>query len=395
MSALIEARTISGSSGANQVRTATGLPVVGIGVRRGQSVATPTPLVIVDVDRLNCNLREFATSIADRRVAFRPHVTSHRCLSIALRQIQLGAVGFTASSPREAEILWDAGFRDVVITFPVAGATNWQRIARLAGDGQIAVHVDSEAGARGLSEAARAAGTTIGVQIEIDAGGGLSGVDATDIDAVAGLAEVVTGTEGLDYQGIAAARGTARHTWVGNESPMGEQGLTMAAVVDALRARALPPNVVAAGSTQTARTLAECPAITEVRAGAYPFLYGDSAAGTVDTDRIALTVESTVVSVTTDGRVTLDAGSTTFGASRPGVGGAFAISTDGRVSVERLDADHGLGRLAKGASAKVGERLRLIPASAVAAIGEAGALIAVRDDEVREIWPTTSRVPPT
>ena len=115
----------------------------------------PTPAVIVDLDTLEENLSSWQASVASAGPRFRPHIKTHKTIEIAARQIELGASGIAAAKVSEAEVFATAGFRDIVIAYPVLGADKAERVARMAASGtDIAVKVDSELGAEELSNSA-------------------------------------------------------------------------------------------------------------------------------------------------------------------------------------------------------------------------------------------------
>jgi D-serine deaminase-like pyridoxal phosphate-dependent protein/AcrR family transcriptional regulator len=364
-------------------------PAFDLGAHRGQHRnEVPTPHLAVDIDRLEANLRLFPRALGG--VSFRPHAKSHKCLPIAIRQLAAGAVGICVAKAGEARVFWSAGIRDVVIAYPVTGRDKVQEIAEMARDGRVAVHVENEVAARELSRAAETVGASIGAQIEIDTGMGRSGVPVADRSRLLGLVELVDKLPGLEYQGISTYRGLSTEPDAATAGR--EEAELMAQLADALRAADFPPAVVAAGSTATAAVVASVGGVTEVRAGAYPFMDGAQvAAGTVPVDRVALTVVATVVSLSGAGRVTVDAGSKTFGVGGPGCSAVYASSADGRVIIDRLNEEHGVGRLVDGGVVEVGDRIELIPTYASSAVGTTDAIVVLHRDEVREVWPVAAR----
>jgi D-serine deaminase-like pyridoxal phosphate-dependent protein len=54
-----------------------------------------TPCVLIDLDRVEANLKR-AQAFADARgLRLRPHIKTHKIPRFALRQVELGAVGIT------------------------------------------------------------------------------------------------------------------------------------------------------------------------------------------------------------------------------------------------------------------------------------------------------------
>lgn len=69
-------------------------------------VPSETPCLVVDADVLDRNLRAMADSARVRSLALRPHAKTHKCIEIALRQLELGAVGVTVATVTEPRSSW-------------------------------------------------------------------------------------------------------------------------------------------------------------------------------------------------------------------------------------------------------------------------------------------------
>jgi D-serine deaminase-like pyridoxal phosphate-dependent protein len=80
-----------------------------------------TPAVLVDLDRVEANLRR-AQAYADAHgLKLRPHIKTHKIPELARRQVELGAVGITCQKLGEAEVMADAGLGDILLTFNLLG----------------------------------------------------------------------------------------------------------------------------------------------------------------------------------------------------------------------------------------------------------------------------------
>jgi len=156
------------------------------GPRVGQRVGDlDTPVLLVDLDRMEANIARWQRLADASGVAFRPHVKTHKVPAIAALQLEAGAVGIACAKVAEAEVFVASGSEDVVVAYPVVGDEKWRRIAELARRARITVNVESEVAARGLSSAAAAAGVTIAVQVEIDTGMHRCGFDSADVEITA------------------------------------------------------------------------------------------------------------------------------------------------------------------------------------------------------------------
>ena len=91
-----------------------------------------TPAVLIDLDRVEANLRR-AQDYADAHgLRLRPHIKTHKIPEFARRQVELGAVGITCQKLGEAEVMADAGIGDILLTFNLLGRAKLQRLVALA-----------------------------------------------------------------------------------------------------------------------------------------------------------------------------------------------------------------------------------------------------------------------
>ena len=91
-----------------------------------------TPAVLIDLDRVEANLRR-AQDYADAHgLKLRPHIKTHKIPELARRQLELGAVGITCQKLGEAEVMADAGIRDILLTFNLLGRAKTHRLVALA-----------------------------------------------------------------------------------------------------------------------------------------------------------------------------------------------------------------------------------------------------------------------
>jgi len=78
-----------------------------------------TPVVLIDQDILDRNLRGMADYCASHRIALRPHTKTHKIPEIGRLQVQYGSAGITVAKVSEAEVMADAGISDIVVVYPV------------------------------------------------------------------------------------------------------------------------------------------------------------------------------------------------------------------------------------------------------------------------------------
>ncbi|MBI3476789.1 MAG: alanine racemase [Acidobacteria bacterium] len=356
-----------------------------------------TPATLIDLDRLERNIREWQASMDGHGVKFRPHIKTHKIPEIARMQVAAGAVGIVCAKVSEAEPFAAAGVEDICIAYPVFGEVKWQRIAELARNTKrVTVNCDCEEAARGLSKAAAKAGVTIYLQIDIDSGLHRGGVPNDDPVAIEKLARVIESLPGLKFSGITTYRSSG---FPGAPSPRDAghaEGRLLVEVATQLRNAGIEVHEVTAGSTPTGKWVAEVAGVTEVRAGNYVFndlmQLGNSIA---DESQLGLSVLCTVASHNQADRLTIDGGSKTFSGDAGGVGSgrtapaAIARAVDRKIFVERLNEEHGMARTEE--KVTLGEKIRFFPYHACTCANLSDEIIGFRGERVEVVWPVRAR----
>jgi D-serine deaminase-like pyridoxal phosphate-dependent protein len=333
-----------------------------------------TPAAVVDLDRLEHNLSRWQAHCDRLGLASRPHVKTHKCVEIARRQMQLGAVGVTCQTLHEAEVMAGAGIRDIVLPYNLVGGEKLARLASLLSQATVRVSVDDAALLAGLVSAAVGTGRELGVMVDCDTGLGRTGVDSPD--AAADLAQLVAGTEGLRFAGLLTY-----------PAPPGARGFLDRAV-ELLEHRGIRTPVVSAGGTPTMWRSGELiPVVNEYRVGTYAFHdRATVAAGAAALDDVALTVAATVVS-RRNGRAILDAGSKALSSDRgpdESFGHVFEAPSS---SLRRLDEEHGYVSLSPGESLELGQQVRVVPNHACVVANLFEELVIVGKERPVTRWP--------
>ncbi len=76
----------------------------------------PTPCMVVDIDLFEKNLKTMADFARSAPIQMRPHVKVHKSVDIAKRQVALGAIGITAATIAESELMSNGGIKGVLWT---------------------------------------------------------------------------------------------------------------------------------------------------------------------------------------------------------------------------------------------------------------------------------------
>jgi D-serine deaminase-like pyridoxal phosphate-dependent protein len=307
-----------------------------------------TPVPVVDLDRLEANIEKMQAYCNLHGLRLRPHIKTHKSAQIAKMQINRGAVGLTCQKIREAEVMEDAGFTDLLLSYPQVGVGRVSRLAWLARRINLSLYVDGEVSFETATQAAAAAEKTIGIWIDFDSGAFRTGVQTPE-DA-ARLAKSVDEHPFLIFVGLATY-------------PLLPRSADFYAEFVALWGR--PVGFSGAG-TPTAWTAHETKGLTEVRQGTYVFhdrsTVGD---GSATLDECAYHVLSTVIARPTSTRAILDAGSKSLTSDRvsPSGGDGFGLILEyPDLSIVRLYEEHAVVSVPDGhPGLSVGERVTILP----------------------------------
>jgi D-serine deaminase-like pyridoxal phosphate-dependent protein len=350
-----------------------------------------TPCLLVDVDRLDGNIRRMAELIGDAGVRLRPHAKTHKLAQVAKRQLAAGCHGLTVAKLGEAEMLVSHGVEDVFIAYPLWGPRKWERLCHLAEQATVRVAADSYEVCEGIAAAAARRGLSIAVRIEVDTGFGRCGVQSAE-EALT-LAARITKLRGVELAGVMSFAG---QTYAGGPERVREGALADAErlleVAAALRDGGFEAPEVSVGSTPGAAYVAELGAVTEVRPGTYVFSDRDQVAlGWGTLDDCALTVLSTVVSRPTPTRAVIDAGTKTLSSDRASTAEGFgAVRGCPGWTLASLSEEHGILEVPPGA-APIGTPVEIIPNHACGTLNLHDWVAAVHDGVVADWWRVEGR----
>jgi D-serine deaminase-like pyridoxal phosphate-dependent protein len=325
-----------------------------------------TPFLAVDRTVLARNIDEMAAAARAAGIAVRPHTKTHKSPHIARMQRDAGAAGIQVAKLGEAEVMVDAGLDDILVGYPIVGAAKLARLAQVAERARISVALDDLGVAAGVAEAARRAGSTIGLYLEIDTGAHRLGVSPDEAPRrAARLAELA----GVQFHGIFTHEGHAYRCRPGSDEPAAiaaEVADAMRRAAAAIEAAGVPCPELSVGATPTVRHMLGQEGVTMVRPGTYVF--NDRAQlelGAADADHLAAYVVATVVARPSRDRAVIDAGSKSLSSDqRPYASGApsygLAIGHPGW-EVVGLSEEHGMLAIEPDAEVSVGDRVAILP----------------------------------
>lgn len=355
-----------------------------------------TPAVLVDLDRLEANLRRMSDYAAEHGLALRPHVKTHKSTTVARRQLSLGAAGVTCATPREAEVMAQVS-NDILIAHPLFGP-KLKRVMQLHSPVALSVLVDSPEAIDALGRAAHEAGRPVSVLVELDVGLHRTGV--VDASTAAALAARIARHPSLSYAGIGWYPGHIREHVDAQEQQLRELRELTQRALDTLQRAGVAPRVMSGGSTPIAWQTHTVPGLTEIRPGTY--VYNDrttAAVGACDWDDCALTVLATVISTSVPGQAVIDAGSKALGrepmrgVAHDGEDWGFgSLINCPEVRVIRMSEEHGILDLSRTTwRPAVGETVRVVPNHVCIVTHLNDMVYGVRGDRVETTWAIEAR----
>jgi D-serine deaminase-like pyridoxal phosphate-dependent protein len=266
-----------------------------------------TPVLLLDLDILESNIKKMAEFFRNKPVRLRPHIKTHKTPIIAHKQVAAGADGIACQKLTEAEVMVESGIRDVFVTNQVVGWNKALRLARLAHHSKISVIVDDAMNVRQLSQAASQVGVTLNVLVEVNVGMNRCGVPPGK-PAVT-LAKEIVNAHGLKFQGILGYEG---HCVLLDDYAKKKQLCLEALAKDVetkqlLIDSGLDVEKVCAGGTSTYDITGLYPGITEIHPGTYATMDLKFKNMGMPFD-CAVTLLTSVISTPTTGRATIDAG---------------------------------------------------------------------------------------
>ena len=346
-----------------------------------------TPALLLDLDALEANIGLMAAHFAPRHCKLRPHFKSHKCTAIARLQMKAGAVGITCAKLGEAEVVADAGIRNILIANEIVGPVKIARLIQLCRRADPMVAADSAVNVRMLSEFAAAARVSLGVLVEVDVGQNRCGVAPGQ--SALDLARLIMGSPGLRFEGLHGYEGHCVDDRVETER-MQRARASLKLLVDTRRLlehSGLRVNIVTGGGTGTYYLNSDYEGIDEVQAGSYAAMdwwYSDIR----PEFRQAMSILSTVISRPKPEVAVIDVG-------RKGVGAEWGAPRvrdfPGAQVVSYSSEEHMKIAVPADCGLQVGDHLRIIPSHGCTTSNLYSEFVIHRDGSVLGMWPIEGR----
>jgi D-serine deaminase-like pyridoxal phosphate-dependent protein len=353
----------------------------------------PTPCLVLDLDRFESNLDKMSRFAGERGTALRPHAKTHKCVNIAQRQIEKGAIGICVATIAEAEIMARAGIHGLLITGEMVGEPKISRLVRVISEAPDTMTVVDDAhNVEELQRAASSAGIRITVMIDLDIGQNRTGT--LPGEPALRLAESIAHSKNLRLKGICAYAGHVAHVTGFEERRANSQRALAQAIAtrDLLQHNGHKLEILSGSSTGTYNIDSYIEGMTEMQSGSYVFMdveyrkIGGQGGPLYEDFAPALCVLSTVIH-RSGKKAVVDAGLKAFSTDRPfgpepaelrGATYEFAGDEHGRLNLNDADV-------------RLGEKLRFIIPHCDPTVNLYDRFFCVRGETVEEEWPIMER----
>src|SRR3954452_3550778 len=199
-----------------------------------------TPALFVDLDILEQNIARIADACRKGGINWRPHTKGIKVPQIARLLIEGGAAGLACGQRGEAEVMAAHGFSDILIANQIVGSQKIARLVALRRSCDVIVAVDHRENVVAVAEAARAAGVTIRLVIEVDMGMKRAGVEPGE--PCVALAQFIAQQSGVRFAGLMVGEGQPAGIADANDKPAAVKAAvaSIAQTADMCRKAGLP-----------------------------------------------------------------------------------------------------------------------------------------------------------
>lgn len=357
-----------------------------------------TPSLLLDVDRMEANIKRIDRFAKEQGIAWRPHIKTHKSIEIAKRQVANGACGITVAKVAEAEVMAKGGITNILIAYPLASQTKLERVAALLPLATIILTIDSAEQAQHVQAFFHQIGQDVEVWIKVDSGLRRCGVDPGE--PTLQLAQHVSEhCPNLKLRGLYTHAG---HSYASSSYEQIEkigqyEGECIVASAELCEKHGIPIEVRSVGSTPTFQIAGRVPGITEIRPGNAVFYDAIQVGlGVASHADCALRLIATVVSQRPGERLVFDTGSKSLSLDQGAHGNATVkgfghVVDHPEIVIQRLSEEHGVASVEGSTTLGLLDRVQIIPNHACTVMNLFDEVHVVRGGEVIDTWRVDAR----
>ena len=352
----------------------------------------PTPSLLVDKPAFERNLRRMADHCRATGIGVRAHCKIHKSVDIAKQQMALGSLGICCATVAEAELMVNAGIKNVLYTCQPAGKNKiWRTLVLAERDSTFMAVADDPMTVDLLDEGA--ASMKVRLTLFADLHAGLTRAGHATGEPGLKLAQRIAAKKNLKLGGIMGYSGSASHT-KGFENRTAKSRKDIGPVVETAmmcRKAGLDVPIITGGSTGT-YNIDKAIGLTELQAGSYIFMdslymnIGSASDPVRNADfEPAMSVLTTVISRNHPNQVTIDAG------NKANLRPTDLVKGRPEVAVENQGAEYGILKWTEGAGYELGARAELYCSNLDTTTSYYDRYYVCEGDRVVDVWPIMGR----
>jgi D-serine deaminase-like pyridoxal phosphate-dependent protein len=354
-----------------------------------------TPALVVDLDKMERNVRTMQAAAKQYGLPTRPHAKTHRTAAIAKYQLANGSIGVCSAKLGEAEALMAQGVDRIMMTTSNPSVAKIRRAMALRKQDPTFIQaVDEEQNARDLNDAAREAGIVADVVIDV-AVGTRSGIPPGA--GVVALGQLIAKLANLRLRGMLSYDGGVQHAngFVARK----ERALTAiqpnVETFQAMKKAGLNMEIFSGGGTGTYNIMHLVPGFTDIQVGSYVFndmqylAIGNERGPVFDDFAPSLTVIATVLNNRFPNRLTTDAGTKALTLNTPRAGVVGEPGMDYAATSDEFGVIQFKEPPSK--SYKIGDKLEVIIPHCDPVVNLYDQMYGVRNDRVETVWRIDAR----
>ncbi len=353
----------------------------------GTSIADiETPSLIIDLEAMESNFSVIAETYATSTCKMRQHAKNIKCPDILWRQIEIGGTlnGVCAAKVSEAEVMVEAGIRDVLVTSEIVGEDKQKRLAYLAKRANIKVCIDNKDNLIALSSVNGSIGSKVGVLIEVDTSMGRAGVRTPEQGLE--LAKLADSLESVEFLGVMSHQTVEGFADKETRFLEGKKYIDRCLEVGkAIEDSGIEIKIVSSGETFSYDVAPKIKGVTEVEGGTYALMSGPTAY--MEEFSLAGKVLTTIIDVD-ESQIVIDAGIKCLGGPlgvKPGIEGHRDLTFN-----EMYDCYSLLSRKGE-ANYKIGDTLLIETSQQDILVNRWDHFIGLRDGVVEVVYEISAR----
>ncbi len=329
-------------------------------VNNALMIESETPFMVIDEDQTRINIKNMQKIADSNNKHLRPHSKTHKIPEIASWQISEGASGVCVQKVSEAEVMFNGGINNILISNEIVDRRKTDRIAKLASQGcNISVAVDSLYGAKRLSESSIYHSTRIDVLLDIDAGMHRCGIPISNMES---FNNSLKNMSGINVAGWMVYDGQIHNpVSMEREKDVEIESVKLRSLANSLKNK-MNQSIISVGGTPTAYIWSKYDFVNELQPGTY--VYYDmhcNAMNLCSISDISMGIVSQVMSKSQDPeeRVVLDAGYKSISLDQ----GVYPtiITEDGKMgNVTGMSEEHTVVN-SKNLDLNIGDRVVMLP----------------------------------